>query len=120
MNPEPQAKRKSEWLRFGLAPLKAYVIGVPIILVLWQTQFREGNPRGWDTSMERQYNRVLAEIFAGVQYGYLVCVAGLLLALVIGCRMRDVSAVRASLIYGVLALFSLFCCYQLALPPATR
>src|SRR5438874_11733102 len=107
MEAEPQLKSKSDWLRLGLVPLKAYVIGVPIILLLWQTQFREANPHGRDDRGDRQYGRVLAEIFAGVAYGYVVCVAGLVLALLIGCRIRDVNAVRASLIYGLVALFCL-------------
>ncbi len=120
MEPEPQLQSKSDWLRFGLPPLKAYVIGVPLILVLWQTRFREGNPHGWNDRGERQYARVLADIFAGVQYGYLACVVGLVFGVVIGCRIRDVGAVRASLICGLVALFCLLWFYQLAHPPVTR
>ncbi len=120
MEPEPQLKWKSGWLRFGLAPFKAYIIGVPLILLLWQTHFREGNPRGWDDKAERQYVRVISEIFGAVQYGYLACAVGLVLALVIGCRIRDVGAVRASLIYGLVALFCLLWSYLLAHPAATR
>ena len=120
MESEPQRQWKSEWLRLGLAPLKAYVIGVPTILVLWQTRFREGNPRGWDDRGESQYGRVVAEIFAGVQYGYLACLAGLLVALLIGCRIRDAGAVRASLIYGLVALVCLLCSQLLAQPLASR
>ena len=120
MEPEPQVKWKSDWLRLGLAPLKAYVIGVPIILMLWQTHFREGNPHGWDGRSERQYDRIIAEIFATVQYGYAACVAGWVLALLIGCRIPDVDAVRASVVYGLVALFSLLWSYLLAQPLATR
>jgi hypothetical protein len=112
METDQQVKWKSNCLRLGLLPFKAYVIGVPIILVLWLTQFREG--RGWETMQERQYFRIVADIFASVEHGYLACAAGLLLALGIGYRIRDESAVRASLIYGLVTLFCLFWSYQLA------
>ena len=120
MEAEPTVKWKSDCLRFGLAPLKAYVIGIPTIVVTWRTNFFEANPHGWDQRAANTYPWVLAEIFGRVEYGYLLCAAGLAVALVIGCWIRDVKAVRAALGYGVVALFCLFWSYLLSHPPYTR
>jgi len=120
MEAEPPVKWKSDCLRFGLAPLKAYVIGIPMIAVAWRTNFSEANPHGWDERAANTYPSVLAEIFSRVEYGYLLCAAGLALALFIACWIRDVKAVRAAVGYGMVALLCLVWSYLLSHPPHTR
>ncbi len=120
MEAEAPVKWKSDCLRFGLAALKAYVIGIPLIMVIWLTNFPEPNPRGWDERAASTYPWVLAEIFRLVEHGYLVCIAGLAVVLVIGCWVRDVKAVRAAVGYGMVALFCIFWSYLLSHPPHTR
>jgi hypothetical protein len=114
MELEPPTEWKSDCLRFGMAPFKAYVIGVPLIVVIWLTKFPEPTPRGWNDLAEQTYARVLAQISLNVGHGYLVCLAGLMLAGTIGCRIRDVKAVRAALCYGLVALFCWFWSFMLS------
>ncbi len=120
MEPEPPIKWKSDCLRFGLAPLKAYVIGIPLTVAVWVTNLSERNPHGWNERAAKTYVWVLAEIFRPVEYGYLVCLAGLALVLIVGCWIRDVKAVRAALGYGMVALFCFSWSYLVSHPPHTR
>src|SRR5258708_22461649 len=120
MEAELPVKWKSGCLRFALAPLKAYVIGIPLIVVVWRTNFSEPNPHGWDERAEDMHPWVLAEIFGRVEYGYLVCAAGLALALITGCWTRDVKAIRAAVGYGMVAFLCLSLSYLLSRPPHTR
>ncbi len=120
MEVEPPVKWKSDCLRFALAPFKAYIIGVPLITVIWLTKFSEPNPRGWDQRAENTYPWVLAAIFGWVENGYLACIAGLVFVFLMGCWIRDVKAVRAAVGYGMVALFCLYWSYLLSHPPRTR
>jgi hypothetical protein len=90
-----------------MLPLKAYVIGVPFVLALWKMAFQEADPRGWDMRDAGIYNGLLAEIFKTLELGYLLCVAGLVIAVIAGSRLHDVKVVRAGLGYGLVSLFCL-------------
>jgi ABC-type antimicrobial peptide transport system permease subunit len=121
MEPELPPKWKSDCLRFALAPFKAYAIGVPLVLVIWWTGFQQPRTQGgWDYRVAEIYERVLAGVFSTVGYGYLVCLAGLVLGIVVGCRIGDVKGVRSALWYSGLVLLCLLLLFPAACLPHTK
>jgi ABC-type dipeptide/oligopeptide/nickel transport system permease subunit len=117
MEPEPPPKWKSDCLRFALAPFKAYAIGVPLVLAIWWSSFQEPNPHGWDDRAADILTYVLAGIFSTLEFGYLVCLAGLVMGIVVGCRIGDVKGVRSALWYAGLVLLCLLLLFPAAHPP---
>lgn len=121
MEPEPPLKWKSDCLRFALAPFKAYAVGVPLVLAVWWSRVQEpATHGGWDYRVAEIQERVLAGIFCTVEYGYLICLASLVLGIVVGCRIGDVKGVRSALWYSGLVLLCLFVLYPFAYLPHTK
>src|SRR5258708_387322 len=85
-----------------------------------EEQFSGAQPTWLGYRAQRTYEWIIAQTFASVYHGYLACVAGLVLVLVIACRIRDVKAVLAALSYGFAALFCLFLSNLISHPVQTR
>jgi hypothetical protein len=120
MEPEPPSKWKSDCLRLGLAPFKGYAIGVPLLLAIWWTSVGVREPRtngGWDYAVAEIQEYVLAGIFCTLEYGYLVCLASLVLGIVVGSRIGDVKGVRSALWYSGLVLLCLLVLFPFAYLP---
>lgn len=107
-------------MRFWLAPFKAYVIGVPLVVAAWMTSFQEPNPHGWDERAENTYTGVIYQIFGRIHYGYLLCLAAFLMTVLVSYFVRDRRALRAAAIYALITAFCVLWTYGAAHPPHTR
>lgn len=93
---------------------KAYVIAVPIFVLVFQ--FLEKNVLAgksnsisyWDARTQaRMLGDEWGKLFSIITWGYLVCLAMLLLGIFFTDRQQKKSEVRSSVIFAVLALISM-------------
>ncbi len=90
-----------------MAPFKAYVLGVPIILGTWQTSFQEPDPRGWSDRDRHAYEYVMNGIFSRLEIGFAVAFACLLIGVLIARRTGDRESVTSGSLFLVLVMASL-------------